>query len=330
MKKTIVLLLLVTLIFTLTGCGASDATKTTAPTETTSSGGQQPSSVTYSLVVHVADGDRNPITWATGDAQGVGSNLTKTTDSQGVLSWNDLTGNSGTLTVSAQGFVPVQQAIDLVEGSNEINISMTPDLLQLNPGSVCKADQTIIYVEDFEDTKAQDFVGATAPIWNIKSITGLGNVFEASISGTGSQTDVQTKWDNAFLQFNLLSTGPLSMDFFIHSTVLDEGKDAGTYRYVISYNSGQAFNLSFEIPTNNGLLASGSDVAFDVNVWHTLTFAFFKGEISVYIDGVKQLSYTDQVPVGGGEFGFFIKDGTSGAVQLDNIIVCSLNAPYAP
>jgi hypothetical protein len=330
MKKTIVILLFTALVFTLTGCGTTEATETAAPTTNTSSGGQQPSSTSYSLTVKVADGEGNPISWAKGDVQGVGSALTKTADNQGTFNWEDLTANSGTLTVSAQGYVPVQQALDLVEGSNEISVTMELDPVQLNPASVCKPGQTVLYVEDFEDSQAQDFVGATAPTWEIKSIADMGNVLEANIGGTGSKVDVRSSWDNAFMQFNMMAAGPISMEFYIHSTNVPEGKDAGIYRYVISYNSGEAFTLSFEIPTDSGILATGDNVAFDENVWHTLTFAFYKGEISVYLDGAEQLTYTDQVPVGDGQFGYFIKDGTSGAVDFDNIIVCSLDAAYTP
>lgn len=330
MKKTIIFVLLVVFAVTLTGCGTSGTTETTAPTADTGSGGQQPSSASYSLTVTVIDGDGNPISWAKGDVQGVGSALTKTADNQGTFSWEDLTANSGTLTVSAQGYVPVQQALDLVEGSNEISISMELDPVQLNPANVCKTGQTVLYVEDFEDSQAQDFVGATAPTWEIKSITDLGNVLEANIAGTGSKVDVRSSWDNAFLQFNMMASGPIDMEFYIHSTNVPEGKDAGIYRYVISYKSGEAFALSFEIPTDSGILATGENVAFDENVWHTITFAFYKGEISAYLDGVEQLSYTDQVPVGGGQFGYFIKEGTGGAVDFNNIIVCSLDSAYTP
>jgi len=330
MKKTLVYLLIFTLMIILTGCGTPEGTESAAPTATSGSGAQQTSSPTYSLMVNVTDGEGNPITWATGDVQGVGNNLTKTADDQGVLSWDDFSANSGTLTVSAQGYIPVQQAVDLVEGSNELSISMESDPVQLDPSTVCKPGQKVVYVEDFEDTQAQDFVGVTAPTWTIKSVTDLGNVLEANIAGTGSKVDVRATWDNAFLQFNMLTTGSLSMDFFIHSTNVPEGKDAGIYRYVINYDSGKAFNLGFEVPTDSGNLASGSDAAFDENVWHTIVFSFYKGEISVYLDGNKQLTYTDQVPVEGGQFGYFIKEGTTGAVQFDNIIVCSLDAPYAP
>lgn len=327
MKKSLFFTLVTALLITLAACGT---TPTEVPTQAPTPEVTAPPAATYALVVTVTDQSGNPITWANGTIQGTDGELPKSADDMGKLTWDGLSEQGGTITIAAQGYVSDQQTLALSSAANELTVSLERDPKQLNPADVCKTGEKMLFAEDFEDNQYQDISNLESAVWSIVNVDGRGFVLSGKTAGDSTNATIETVWGNGIWQFEMLTTGPVNMEFNFHYDNAAEGATAGTYRYFVTYETDKVFDLGYQIPTDSKILANGTTLKFEDGVWHKYTIAYYDGEISVYLDGNKEISYTHSVPIAKGEFGFQIKNSTTGEIQFDNMIVCSLNAPYAP
>ncbi len=330
MKKNLYLSLTAVLVLVLAACGPSaqqDIT-TSAPTETLAP--VDPTPIPYDLTVKVTDQTGNPITWATGIVLVSGTNVSKEANDAGQLVWNNLSNPGESLSVSAQGYKPVQQTLSMEQGPNELSIVLETDPYQLNPGKACQPGQKILYVEDFEDGQAQDLDNIEAPKWNFVQVEGRGTVLRVNAPGGNASTTNWKEFGNAVWMFDLSTNGMIDIDINWHIFETPEGANNGLARYYVVYKPGERFELDYLRPGDNGKLAEAESPVFQEDTWHTFAIAYFDGTITVWVDGQQAMNAVHDLPIQKGKSGFQINQATQAEILLDNFIVCELNGPYAP
>jgi hypothetical protein len=327
MKKNLILSMIVAVVFTLASCGSPSTmgTPTSIPTIATT----ETASVSYDLNVTVTDQSGNPISWATGIVQVSGNTLSKEADAGGRLTWQNMSKAGDSISISAQGYMPVQQPLSLVQGSNELSIVLEADPTQLNPGKICQPGQKVLYVEDFEDGKAQDLENVLEPKWSFVSADGHGTVLKVDAPGGNASTMSQTEYGNAVWLFDLSTTGMIDVNFNWHYFETMEGGNAGLSRYFVVYKPGETFTLNYQRPgEGNNKMAESDSPVFEPDSWHALAIAYFNGSLSVWLDGQQAMSANQDVPIQKGALGIQINSSTQAPIELDNFVVCELTAPF--
>ena len=289
-----------------------------------------PTATLYDLVVTVTDPDGNPLTWASGSIQAAGKDVSATANDAGQLTWNGLPDPVGSLTVSAQGYIAVQESLSLEQGANELSIVLEMDPYALNPAEACQPGQKIVFVEDFEDYQAQDMSDITNSKWSFVDVEDRGIVLEFIAPGESAVTTSLSKFGNAVWFFDMKTDGVTDLLIFFHEYEIDEGIDAGLYRYFIQSKTGEPFELRFEKPKDRGVVATSEMPIFEAGAWHTVAVAYYRGEISIWVDGEVAMNVQHDPPIEEGNFGFIINQGTAANVMFDNMIVCGLEQPYTP
>ncbi|MBI4732391.1 MAG: carboxypeptidase regulatory-like domain-containing protein, partial [Chloroflexi bacterium] len=116
------------------------------PTETPT-----PTPVPYNLSVKVVDAAGIPIAGASLVFPESGNPEPVIADDAGQFAWNNLGGPDGSLSVSAQGYIAVQQSLSLERGPNEVIIVLERDPYGLLPSTACASGETPLYFEDFQN-----------------------------------------------------------------------------------------------------------------------------------------------------------------------------------
>ena len=330
MRKQLLVIVKIALILMLTACGSSPAKTDTAPVSEVVPTSSAPTQALFGLTVTVKSQDGNPIPWAAGSIQISGKDVSGKANNTGQLVWENLSGADGQLNVSAQGYTSSQQPLSLAAGANNLSVALELDSYQLNPAKVCQTGEKIIYVEDFEDGQAQDLDNIAAPKWNLISLEDLGLVMNVNSPGSNANTLIKSEFGNAVWQFEIMTSGVVDMNFNWHVLETTEGANTGLSRYYVSFKPGVELNLGVERPGLNTQLAESKAPDFEKGTWHTVAIAYYKGAISVWMDGQKAIDTTHDAPIEKGRFGFQINSATEGEIWLDNLIVCGLKEPYAP
>lgn len=67
------------------------------------------------------------------------------------------------------------------------------------------------------------------------------------------------------------------------------------------------------------------------DTWQQVAIAYYDGAVDVWVDGILFLGANDPEPIESGSIALEIPpNGTPTSVSFDNMVVCSLSAPYAP
>lgn len=330
MNKSLFQTITIVLILALTACGSPTQKVETMPTSEEVKATNEPALPTFELKVMVTDKDGNPITWATGIAQTSGKDVSLKGNDTGQLVLANLSEATGKLTVSAQGYTPSQQDLNLTQGTNELSIKLEKDPLQLDPAKACKPGQKILYVEDFEDGQAQDMNNLVESKWKLINTEDHGMVLSVNSPGGDASTLVDSQFGNGVWLFDMKTSGVIDIDINWHVSEASEGATAGLSRYYITYLPGTRFELNFEKPGERGKLVEVESPSLKEGSWNTFAIAYYKGAISIWVDGETFMDVRHDPPIEKGKFGFQINPDTQAEVQFDNLIVCGLNEPYAP
>lgn len=330
MRKQLLVIVKIVLILMLTACGSSPAKTDTESASEVNPTSPAPTQALFELTVTVNSEDGNPVPWAAGSIKISGKELPGKANNTGQLVWEGLSGTDGQLIVSAQGYTSLQQPLSLVAGANKLSVVLKTDSYQLNPAKACQTGEKIIYVEDFEDGQAQDLDNIAAPKWNLISLEDFGLVMNVNSPGSNTNTLIKSEYGNAVWQFEIMTSGGVDMNFNWHVLETSEGANTGLSRYYVSFKPGVELNLGVERPGVNTQLAESKAPDFEKGTWHTIAIAYYKGVISVWVDGQKAIDTTHDTPIEKGRFGFQINSATEGEIWLDNLIVCGLKEPYAP
>ena len=338
MKKKIVTTLIVLLLL-MPGCGPSPeeiATMTasawTATPTITPSPTHTP--IPYNLTLKVTDVDGNAIPGA-----GVifGESEPILTDVNGMVSWTNLVAPDGLLAVAAQGYFTSDQTFSLNRGSNELVVALERDPIGLLPSQACAPDETLLYVEDFQDGSGQGWneIEYYANGWLVEEFPAEPGNLVASNSNMehhGHSLQDVTFGDAVWrVRFFVSGRRLISFNWLENYNIEIEGQQIDNSRYQIVLDTDGIGIRRLTLPVMNIGAASGRGAKAEN--WHTIEISTFQGRTEVWLDGQKKSGYTDPKPLPSGGIGLeFIpfdtaKPGT--IVYFDNMSICGLSAPFS-
>jgi len=82
--------------------------------------------------------------------------------------------------------------------------------------------------------------------------------------------------------------------------------------------------------SGDGISVARSGTRIPLNQWATFEMSTFNGNTQVWINGKKNLEYTDKNPLPPGTIGLEPHFQGEGTIYYDDLAVCELNSPFQP
>jgi len=305
-----------------------------------------PTPIPYDLTVNVVDQDGNPIPAASvalpesGDDQPIAAN------DVGQVTWNNLTGDGGTLNVSSQGYLSAQQALSLVRGPNEVTVSLERDPYGLLPSDACMPGEKLVYAEDFQDNKADGWpeIQFNAPGWSLgpdpmdsANLVITAQYSEAAGGGPNFATLENYTLENGVWRMSYLIEGNLSRNSYMSFNWLHargpvdlDGTEVFDSRYQLSMGSGSFEIRRLQQPVINIGVARAYRYPKD-GEWHFLEIGTYQGITEVWVDGLLLMGYEDPQPLPAGGIDLEVLFSNNNAsLYFDNISLCELSESFMP
>jgi hypothetical protein len=248
-------------------------------------------------------------------------------DGSGTISWSDLPGPDGTLSISAQGFSLVEQPLTIERGPNVLSVSMELVPFGLLPSQACGPGEEFWIADDFQNSESNllSDIKFNPPGWSFVDDPDLpGNLLlSAAMDGDENPHGLPTFpsfQDNVVRRFSfyLSGAGVLQME-----TGASDNPPAGV-GIIIGTNH-------IDVMGGGGLL----DKAFygaTANTWHLLEISNYQGTLEVWLDGERAISTdeTDSLMDGFGAMLWIAPNfmDVQSAFYFDNFSLCRLTAPF--
>jgi hypothetical protein len=322
------------LLIFLAGCGPSSeqvATMTAAawtptpkPTATATST-FTPTPIPYDLTASIVDESGAAIAGASINLPESGSEVAVVTDSTGKFSWTNLPGAGVTLNVTAQGYLPAQQAATLERGPSSLSVIMKRDPYGLLTSTACASGEKLLYVQDFQSGTAPGWSNLEnqAQGWSIGEYPGEnGNkvAIAASPERINSTLSNFVLPDGAVLRLNFRTDGP-------RTAVVAWRIQADQSRYLISF--GPSNSIVSREPEGIQL---GNNRSLKTNTWHFIEISTYQWHTEVWADGANLHKFSDPNPLTQGTIDLVMVvwpgDDPNVIGYFDNISVCELSAPF--
>jgi hypothetical protein len=315
---------------------AAAVTDTPMPTPT-STPTPTPTPIPYDLTILITGEEDAPIEGATVVLTELGEESgTQITDDTGLASWQDLPGETVSLTISAQGYFPSEASEVIDRGANQLTISLERDPFGLLPAMACGPDEQLLYINDIQDGVLSDWpsIDSKAFGWdivpnpdepeNMVILQSGGSEAFASLEGFA--------FDDIVWRIQFITNAAPWISFNMRMALEPYETEEGTVedsRYVFTMEDLSYINRE-EQPIRGSWVA-GNPYIPKKDVWHQVEISTYEGELEVWVDGYRILAYTDPNPLPDGGIFFEVKpeDGQT-IYYLDNIVVCGLSAPYVP
>lgn len=241
-------------------------------------------------------------------------------DADGKVELMNLPGPEVEISVTAQGYAPYTETVMLEHGKNSKTIVLTADPLQINPDTACQEGQQVLYIEDFEDGFAQGWDGISRPQYTFDDVEARGKVLTFSADNTeptGTAIEPGKEFGNIVWKWDTKNEN----DIFIHFHEKDNQK------YLIRFQPGgegiQIMHL------DNGDHQVTAYRGMNDKEWTSIAIAYFGNSLEFWINGELYLALDDPDAItAGGLMMHFTQVGSP--ASLDNMVICSLDAPYAP
>jgi hypothetical protein len=342
-------------VLLLVGCGPSEAeiatmtasvwTPTPPPTATptpTPIPSPTPTPVPYGLTVSIVEEDETPIAGAQITlAEIEGDKGVQTADESGMAAWSNLPGETVSLTVSAQGYVPTEFSGNIERGDNQMVVILAKDPHGILPSEACAPGESLLYVEDFQDGHALYWpdINLRAGGWDI------GPMIDSEENLTAIHAPIQNFWTrmnnadfkNAVFRFQFFTTGERYLTF--HWQIAPEpyeldGETIENSEYQIDIASSAVWVMKHIQPVMSASLYFADRESL-VGSWHDVEISRFEETLELWLDGVQLLAYEDPKPNQGGgvmiEAGDNIDEVDQNAIAyFDNFTICELTAPFVP
>lgn len=315
---------------------AAAATDTPAPTPTPTNT-PTPTPIPYDLTVQVKGEGDAPIAGASVVLTELGEESgTQITDDTGIASWQDLPGETVSLTISAQGYFPSEASEVIDRGVNQLTVSLERDPFGLLPAMACSPDEQLLYLDDLQDGSMTDWPAIEAKTlgWDIGP-----NPYEPEnmviLQSGGSDAFASLEgftFDDIVWRIQFMTNAAPWLSFNTHIALEPYETEEGTVedsRYVFTFEDTSYINRVAS-PVSE-LWLSGNPYKPKKDEWHQVEISTYEGELEVWIDGYRILAYTDPNPLPEGGIHIEVKpeDGQT-IYYFDNVIVCGLSAPYVP
>jgi hypothetical protein len=340
-NKLFLLLLILLLVITPTSCGPSEeaiATMTAAAWTPTPLPTATPTPVPYAVDLAVADEEANPLPFAKVVVQEMGEDYYEV-DDIGTVGFKDLPGETVTLDVTAPGYLPAQVSETVERGDNDMVVVLKQDPGGYLPGQACRAEETLLYIEDFQDGLAQGWgpimasIDYNAPGWSIEpdSENADNQILIAANNSSFSNSDydeLSEPFTNAVWRIKVKLENT-DTDMFLNW--LHAPTDGGEHRFTLQFGGPAQVDLGrLQMPDAGHFSVGGAGKRLKENQWYDFEISTFDATTEVWIDGTKWISYTDPKPFSGGTIGIEVHlfEGSQSIYYFDDIAVCSLNAPF--
>ena len=339
MKSRILLPLLV-VVFVLAACGPSpeEATTMTAsawtPTPVPPTFTPTPTPIPYDLTVLITDADGVAVSGATVTING--SDPPVFADEDGKAEWTNLPEPDGSMTITSHGYFASEQTFSLSRGPNDLTFTLERDPNGLLPAQACAAGESLLYIEDFQDNKADGWpeIDLHANGWTISEYaTEPGNMVASNNSAEHpfSVMDAKT-FSDAVWRVRFFVEGRRAISFnWQHNFNFDlDGEHIDDGRYQIVVDTGRIEIRRLTLPVLNIGAAGGKGAP--AGAWHNIEMSTYQGDTQVWLDGKRIAGYTDPKPLPGGGIGLELLSLDSSKpdtiIYFDNMSVCGLNAPF--
>lgn len=320
----------------LTAAAVTD-TPTPIPTSTPT---PTPTPIPYDLSILVADEDGVPIMDATVKLADVGEVGTQISDAVGQVSWDNLPGESVNISISAQGYFPIDLSKTIERGPNELAIVLEQDPYGLLPSKACAPGEKLVYVEDFQDGEAEGWpeIELQAQDWSLgpDPNTAEDIVLSRPAAIEGSAVYSDQEFGNSVWRIRFKPIG-LPIYFFnwfwSFGGYAVDGTDVEWSAYQIWVHPPDVRVFRAQQPISTITLRD-TKRSLESDVWHQLEVSIYNGKLEVWIDGAMFLTYNDPKPLPGGTMIFGAGLGEpldpESIVYYNNISVCELTAPFTP
>jgi hypothetical protein len=322
---------------------AATNTPTVTPTLTptpTSTPTPTPTPIPYDLSVLVAGEEDALIIGATVVlAEVEGDDGTQNTDDVGQAFWYDLPGETVNLSISAQGYFPLEQTDSIERGVNQMTVALERDPHGMLPSEACAPGERLLYIEDFQDGKAQDWeeIEYRTQGWDIAPHPDSpGNMVAQNATGDGAGATLHDhNFNNAVWRFEYMYSGRGATYFGAGWSYVDEPYDI---------EKGEVESSSYNIwidPTKPYLNTGRCQYPFGCielslsrarpapGEWHSVEVGTYQNQLEMWIDGRRYLNYSDPIPLPNGTLALEASvppDGQT-VVYFDDLSVCELTAP---
>jgi hypothetical protein len=246
---------------------------------------------------------------------------------------------------SAQGYLPAQQTFSIERGPNEVTVAIQADPYGLIPSAACAPGETVAYVEDMQDGKADGWpeIQFNAPGWALEPdpLDASDLVISAKYSemngGGGFGANLQELvFENAVWRIryrvadSLTGNNGFSLNWlFAREPFVLNGTEVFDSRYQIPITPRDMELRRLQQPIINIGVARGKKPKD--GEWHYVEIGTFQGYTEVWVDGELAMTYQDPepLPAGGPGLEVWLMDDTA-TIYFDDISVCELSAPIVP
>jgi hypothetical protein len=290
----------------------------------------------YDLTLHVTDEGGAPLAGARIVFSESGSNQPVQTDAAGAHTWTNLPSATGNLDVSAPGYFHARQAVALERGPSEMVLVLRRDPFALLPEDACAPDEKLLYLEDFQDGKAEGWPQITDAVelaaqngWAIQDKDEGNKVLAFSGIHEGQDNLQGYTFENLAWRVRVQTEGADGFSFLNLKHAQTEGSET---RYPIQWGASPFLALTrLEQPGPGHVPVKISGLRMKQGRWYYLEISAYQGLIQIWVDGKKLIEYRDPKPLPLGMIGLeghIFKDPKT-AYYFDNLSVCELTAPFA-
>jgi hypothetical protein len=204
------------------------------------------------------------------------------------------------------------------------------------PSQACLDGERLLYLEDFQDGKAQGWpeIEYKAQNWEIVADqNGSGNLLVQNPGIIGSMIFYTEKYfGDGVYRIDFMRIGDPQPTFVWHSNTEPFESELGTITdsdYSIGFMHHGAHFVRYTFPVQDTTLL---DIPIEVttDIWHKIEISTFDGLLQVWLDGEKLLAYQDPKPLPEGTISIGLGDSMveDSMVYYDNLLVCELTAPF--
>jgi hypothetical protein len=349
MKRTLVVVGVFSLLTFVSACGPSPEqvatmtaaawTATPVPTSTPvpPTPTFTPTPIPYDLTVTVTDEQGAPVAGASIFFPESGSEAPVQSDAAGQFAWKNLPGPAVSLKVSAPGYFAGEQTATLERGPGQVAVKLKGDPFGLLPSKACAPDEKLLYIEDFQDGKAQGFQNITGAVeFGAQTGWGIGPKEEGNqvviFNGVNENLDDLQNYtfDNAVWRLKVQVVGKgQGFSFLNWRHSFDSTGDA---RYPLQWGDGGVNMALTRLQQGAGHFpVANTSLQMKQGEWYFLEISSFDGTVQVWVDGKKLIDYKDPKPLPAGTIALEVhnfKDPNT-SYYFDDLSVCELSAPFA-
>jgi hypothetical protein len=295
--------------------------------------------VPYDVSLVVTGEENAPIIGAYVVLEEVGDETgTQITDEVGQAFWYNLPGETVSLSISSQGYFPLDMTESVDRGINQIMVALERDPHGLLPSEACAPGEKLLYIEDFQDGEAQGWqeIEFRAQGWDLgPHPDSPGDKVVLALGTTESWVNLQGfTFENAVARIQLMPEGLVTSGirwYLVEEPYEFQGDTIEWSSYDVFFEL-DGINIHRGQSPRRSVQLLGSRKILRGSAWHNIEIITYDGKLEFWVDGARLLVYQDPRPLPGGALNLWVNQSTDdrSVVYFDDISVCELTAPYVP